>query len=67
MVISIIIGVVIFGYAVWTITRFIKKSRQGQCAACSMKKSCQSGCSTVTAEERQALIQTMKEKAAHHS
>ncbi|MBM7645137.1 radical SAM protein with 4Fe4S-binding SPASM domain [Scopulibacillus daqui] len=67
MMISIIIGVLIFGYAALTLIRFVKKSRQGQCASCSMKKSCQSGCSSVSKEEREALIQTMKEKAAHHS
>ncbi|MCU6707959.1 FeoB-associated Cys-rich membrane protein [Paenibacillus sp. J5C_2022] len=42
--VSWILGVAIFGYASWTIYRFMKKSRQGKCAACSLNKSCQSQC-----------------------
>lgn len=40
IIISVILGVLIFSYAIWTIQNFIKKSRQGRCAACSLKKTC---------------------------
>lgn len=40
MVVNIVIGGAIFGYAGWMMARHIKKSKQGQCAACSLKKSC---------------------------
>lgn len=44
-IISVILGILIFGYAVWSIACFIKKSRQGRCAACSLKNACgQSDC-----------------------
>ena len=47
MMVSIIIGAVIFGYAGYTLFNFVKKSRKGKCAACSLNKSCQStSCST---------------------
>ncbi|GIN84999.1 hypothetical protein J6TS2_13850 [Heyndrickxia sporothermodurans] len=47
MMASIIIGVLIFGYAAFTLFKFFKKSKQGACAHCSIKESCQSGCNTV--------------------
>ncbi|SDN35673.1 radical SAM additional 4Fe4S-binding SPASM domain-containing protein [Fictibacillus solisalsi] len=48
MLLSILLGILIFGYAGFTIFRFVKKSKQGKCATCSMKKGCQSACSDVT-------------------
>lgn len=47
MMASIIIGALIFGYAAFTLFKFFKKSKQGACAHCSIKDSCQSGCNTV--------------------
>ncbi|KMY54218.1 hydrolase [Bacillus sp. FJAT-27231] len=44
MIASITIGTVIFGYSGWTIFRYVKKSREGKCAACSLKNSCKSKC-----------------------
>lgn len=45
MVISVVLGILIFGYAAWSIGRFIVKSRRGRCAACSIKNVCsQSDC-----------------------
>ncbi|WP_442598391.1 FeoB-associated Cys-rich membrane protein [Neobacillus sp. D3-1R] len=45
MLVNIIIGLAIFGYAGWMLTRHIKKSTQGKCAACSLNKSCNTSCS----------------------
>ena len=44
MLANIVIGAVIFGYAGWTIFRHVKKSKAGKCAACSLKKDCQTKC-----------------------
>ncbi|WP_054950119.1 FeoB-associated Cys-rich membrane protein [Numidum massiliense] len=41
MLASIVLGVVILGYSAWALVRFVKKSKQGACAACSIKDSCQ--------------------------
>jgi hypothetical protein len=42
MLINILIGGAIFGYAAWALVRFINKSKQGKCAACHAKKTCSS-------------------------
>lgn len=42
MFVNILIGGAIFGYAIWALVRFIKKSKQGKCAACSLQKGCES-------------------------
>ncbi|TVX99002.1 FeoB-associated Cys-rich membrane protein [Paenibacillus cremeus] len=44
MVFNLIAGVLIFGYAAWSIIRYVRKTRQGKCAACSLSESCQSAC-----------------------
>jgi len=44
MLANIAIGVVIFGYAGWTIFRHVKKSKEGKCAACALKSNCQTNC-----------------------
>lgn len=41
MLVSILLGVLIFGYAGWTLYRFIQKSKKGKCATCSISKQCQ--------------------------
>ncbi|WP_077615009.1 FeoB-associated Cys-rich membrane protein [Caenibacillus caldisaponilyticus] len=56
MIASFIIGSLIFTYAAWMLVSFFKKSRQGRCAACTLKDSCTSGCSVVSREERQAIL-----------
>ncbi|MGG0656664.1 FeoB-associated Cys-rich membrane protein [Rummeliibacillus pycnus] len=57
MAASIIIGIVIFGYAGWTIYRHVQKSKEGKCAACELKKNCQSGCdlTSINPKEKQNL------------
>lgn len=46
MIINVLIGGLIFGYAGWTLLRFIRKSsKEGKCAGCSIKNSCKSSCS----------------------
>lgn len=47
--INFLIGGVIFAYAIYTLVKFIKKSKQGgACAHCSIKDSCSSGCLPTT-------------------
>ncbi|HET6873105.1 MAG TPA: FeoB-associated Cys-rich membrane protein [Sporolactobacillaceae bacterium] len=41
MIVSFVLGILIFGYAAWTLVRFIQKSKKGKCATCSLSKSCQ--------------------------
>ncbi|NRD78332.1 FeoB-associated Cys-rich membrane protein [Bacillus sp. BRMEA1] len=41
---SIVIGIVVFGYAAWAVVKFINKSKKGKCAACELKKNCSSQC-----------------------
>ncbi|MBU5268246.1 FeoB-associated Cys-rich membrane protein [Virgibacillus proomii] len=45
MIVNILIGLAIFGYAGWMMVRHIKKSKQGKCAACPLNKSCSCSCS----------------------
>lgn len=47
MMINIVLGVLIFGYAGWTIYKYIKKSRKGKCAACELNKDCNGSCCKV--------------------
>ncbi|MGM1023246.1 MAG: FeoB-associated Cys-rich membrane protein [Bacillota bacterium] len=53
--INIIILLVILGYSAWVFVRFLRKSRQGACAGCSLSKSCP-GCATSAVKEDQANI-----------
>ncbi|MEX1029486.1 MAG: FeoB-associated Cys-rich membrane protein [Paenibacillaceae bacterium] len=55
MLVSWLLGIAIFGYAVWTLYRFYQKSRQGKCAACSLNKSCQSTCTTPADDENDSF------------
>lgn len=41
MLINGILALLIFGYAGWTLYRYVKKSRQGRCASCEIQKACQ--------------------------
>lgn len=60
MVASIVIGAAIFGYAGWTLARFIKRSgKEGKCATCELRKSCSKPC-----DNFQGF--TNKETAARH-
>lgn len=42
MIANIVIGVAIFGYAGWSLFRYMKKSKKGQCAACAINEHCES-------------------------
>lgn len=44
MIVSTIIGAVIFGYAGWSLIKYIRKSKEGKCASCAVKDSCQTKC-----------------------
>jgi hypothetical protein len=44
MIVNIVLGCLIFGYAGWTLVRFVTKSKKGKCATCSMNKSCTISC-----------------------
>ncbi|MCT8139373.1 FeoB-associated Cys-rich membrane protein [Anaerobacillus sp. CMMVII] len=48
MVGNVIIGVMIFAYAGWSLYRFIKKSKAGKCASCSEHE----GCSAFDCDEK---------------
>ena len=37
-----IIGAAIFGYAGWSLVRFINRAKAGKCAGCHVEKSCTS-------------------------
>ncbi|PKG25412.1 FeoB-associated Cys-rich membrane protein [Niallia nealsonii] len=41
MIISIILGALIFFYTSYSLFRFIQKSKQGKCASCSISKLCE--------------------------
>ncbi|CEG29683.1 FeoB-associated Cys-rich membrane protein [Bacillus sp. B-jedd] len=43
MVVNLVLGGAIFGYAGWALVRFINRSKKGKCAACSIADSCSSG------------------------
>jgi hypothetical protein len=42
MIVNVVIGGVIFGYAAWALYRFFEKSKKGKCAACSIENVCNS-------------------------
>lgn len=48
ILINIIIGGLVFGYAGFAMYRFVKRSKQGKCASCALNKSCASQCETHT-------------------
>lgn len=46
---NIIIACAIFGYAVFTLIKTVKKQKAGKCAACSLQKQCPSeSCESVS-------------------
>jgi len=40
MLFNILMGVLIFGYAGWTLVRFYRKSKEGKCSGCASKGKC---------------------------
>ncbi|WP_146551300.1 FeoB-associated Cys-rich membrane protein [Rummeliibacillus sp. SL167] len=41
MIANIVIGLLIFGYASWTIYRHVQKSKKGKCGSCELKSNCE--------------------------
>ncbi|PTG07757.1 FeoB-associated Cys-rich membrane protein [Staphylococcus chromogenes] len=41
LVINILFVLVIISYSAYVLTRYIKKSKKGQCSACDMNEGCQ--------------------------
>lgn len=39
---NVLLIAAILGYAGWTLVRHIRRSKEGKCASCSSKKSCES-------------------------
>lgn len=56
ILINVLIFLLIFGYAAYTLVRFFKKSKQGKCAACDINKGC-----------GHALPKEMKKHQQHHT
>lgn len=52
MLVTIVLGVAIFCYAGWSLFRYVRKTKQGKCAACSLNKTCQSACSDMVASSK---------------
>ncbi|MEQ2465078.1 MULTISPECIES: FeoB-associated Cys-rich membrane protein [Bacillaceae] len=44
MLISILLGFLIFSYASYGLYRHIQQSKKGRCAACSLQKACEQKC-----------------------
>ncbi|MBO9130333.1 FeoB-associated Cys-rich membrane protein [Bacillus sp. 165] len=42
--VNILIGALIFSYAGYSLVKFVKKSKKGKCAACSLNTSCAGSC-----------------------
>ncbi|MBA4602380.1 FeoB-associated Cys-rich membrane protein [Thermoactinomyces sp. AMNI-1] len=40
MIVNLLLGSLIFGYAGWTIYRRFRISKQGKCQSCSIKDNC---------------------------
>ncbi|MFB5675043.1 FeoB-associated Cys-rich membrane protein [Paenibacillus terreus] len=52
MLVSIVIGMLVFGYAGWTITAYVRRTKAGKCAGCSLSDSCgASRCSPASRQE----------------
>ncbi|TCS95759.1 FeoB-associated Cys-rich membrane protein [Hazenella coriacea] len=60
--VSILIGIAIFGYAAWTLIRYYQKSKQGKCAACTLNKTCTTSCDDVSTQNRARF----KQKSIYH-
>lgn len=39
---NVLVAAAIGGYAVWMVVRHVRRSKEGKCAACAVKKSCES-------------------------
>lgn len=60
MIANIIIGLLIFGYAGWTVYRHIQKSKEGKCGTCELKNNCTTcGSPTITRSNNHNRINTI--------
>ncbi|MCP8970315.1 FeoB-associated Cys-rich membrane protein [Ectobacillus ponti] len=49
---NIVLGALIFGYAAYSVWKFVQRSKQGKCAACALNKACAgSTCNVVEAKQ----------------
>ncbi|GGB10505.1 FeoB-associated Cys-rich membrane protein [Macrococcus hajekii] len=44
LLINLLLTLLIFGYAIYTLIKFFKKSKEGKCNSCSVNQDC--GCHT---------------------
>jgi hypothetical protein len=40
VIVNIVIGALILGYAGWMVVRHVKRSAKGKCAACAVREGC---------------------------
>ncbi|HAL00611.1 MULTISPECIES: FeoB-associated Cys-rich membrane protein [Exiguobacterium] len=45
--IDILIGLIVFGYAGFSLVRFTKKAKKGKCATCEVEPTCETACDEV--------------------
>ncbi|ASI34805.1 MULTISPECIES: FeoB-associated Cys-rich membrane protein [unclassified Exiguobacterium] len=45
--VDILIGLIIFGYAGYSLVRFTKKAKKGKCATCEVEPTCKTACDDV--------------------
>ncbi|MED3790832.1 FeoB-associated Cys-rich membrane protein [Niallia alba] len=56
MIISILLGFMIFSYAGYGLYRHIQQSKKGKCAACSLKQACDQKCEMLSKKNFERLI-----------
>ncbi|WP_436969889.1 FeoB-associated Cys-rich membrane protein [Listeria fleischmannii] len=39
---NLVLGSLIFGYTLYALIRYVKKSKKGKCAACELEENCES-------------------------
>ncbi|MBO1198169.1 FeoB-associated Cys-rich membrane protein [Staphylococcus simiae] len=57
IIVNALIFIAIFGYAIYTIVKFFKRSKQGKCGSCDTGSSC---C------ESQEMSKELSKKLGHH-
>ncbi|MBS4201047.1 FeoB-associated Cys-rich membrane protein [Bacillus sp. FJAT-49732] len=63
MFISILLGALIFGYAIFTVYRFVKRSKMGKCAGCELSKNCAGACSTNSMNDKPISFSNLKRES----
>ncbi|MHC5253012.1 FeoB-associated Cys-rich membrane protein [Listeria kieliensis] len=41
LLLNLFLGALIFGYTVYALVRYIKRSKKGKCAACELEETCE--------------------------